>query len=350
MLNKINQLVFTFNKCKIDSLLVTSDINIRYLTGFTSYESWLLISKKGSFYITDARYYIEAKSKLKNCAVVCFKESKYKTVFEIANKAKFNSLGIDENALTLFEYNQLQKNKEKQVKLIKATGFIESFRVIKDPAELKYIKEALKIQKKAVGYLRRIIKPGITEKEVFSKLDKYVKGQGVSFSFTPIIASGQNSVCPHAGLTDRKIRAKDVVLVDFGIDVKGYKSDLTRMFFLGRIPKPMKEIFDSVERAQRAAIEMIKPGIAVASIDKQARNCLSKNKLDRYFTHALGHGVGLDIHEAPRLSQKDLSIFKEGMVITIEPAVYIPGQFGIRIEDMVYVTKKGYEVLSDDIN
>ena len=122
------------------------------------------------------------------------------------------------------------------------------------------------------------------------------------------------------------------------------------MFFLGRIPQSVREVFDCVARAQRSAIEIIKPGMAVACIDKQARNCLSKNKLGRYFTHALGHGVGLDVHEAPRLSQKDSSVLKEGMVITVEPAVYIPGQFGIRIEDMVYVTKEGCEVLSDNIN
>ncbi|OGX07325.1 MAG: hypothetical protein A2Y06_00630 [Omnitrophica WOR_2 bacterium GWA2_37_7] len=347
---KVNKLVATFDKYKIDGLLVTSDNNIRYLTGFSSYESWLFISRKGSFYITDSRYYVEAKSNLKQCSVICFKESKYKTVFEIAKKSNAKAIGIDENALTLFEYNNLQKNKQKSVKLIKSTGFVESLRVVKDPLELKCIKEALKIQKKAFVYLRRIIRPGVTEKEVFYKLENYVKNKGAGFSFNPIIASGQNSTCPHAGLTARKINKNDVVLVDFGIDVKGYKSDLTRMFFLGRISNPMKDIFDSVRDAQRSAIEMIKPGISVASIDKQARNCLSKKKLDRYFTHALGHGVGLDIHEAPRLSQKDSTILKEGMVITIEPAVYIPGQFGIRIEDMIYITKNGCEVLSDDIN
>ena len=350
MQSKINQLISRFNKCKIDSLLVTSDANIRYLTGFISTESWLYICKKGAFYITDSRYCAEAKSRLKNCSVVCFKESKYRTVFELAKKAESSAIGIDEKALLLLEYNKLKKNKPKAVKLIKTTGFVESFRVIKEPVELNYIKDALKIQKKAIGYLRKIIKPGITEKEVFLKLENYVKRQGAIFSFQPIIASGQNSTCPHAGLTDRKIRKNDVVLVDFGVDVKGYKSDLTRMFFLGRIPQSVREVFDCVARAQRSAIEIIKPGMAVACIDKQARNCLSKNKLGRYFTHALGHGVGLDVHEAPRLSQKDSSVLKEGMVITVEPAVYIPGQFGIRIEDMVYVTKEGCEVLSDNIN
>lgn len=350
MPSRINKVISHFNEQKIDSLLVTSDTNIRYLTGFPSVESWLYITQKGSFYITDPRYYVEAKSSLKHCSVVCSKESKYKTIFEIAQKSKSSAIGIDEKALLLIEYNKLKNNKPKNVKFIKATGFVELFRTIKDPAELDSIKEALKIQKKAIGYLKRTIRPGITEKEVFLKLENYVKKQGAIFSFKPIIASGRNSICPHATLTDRKISKDDVVLVDFGIDVKGYKSDLTRMFFLGRIPQSVRDVFGSVARAQRAAIDIIKPGVAVASIDEQARKSLSKNKLDRYFTHALGHGVGLDIHEAPRLSQKDPAILKEGMVITVEPAVYIPGQFGIRIEDMVYLTKKGCEVLSDDIN
>jgi len=172
----------------------------------------------------------------------------------------------------------------------------------------------------------------------------------VKFSFEPIIASGPHSSYPHARLTGRKIRPNDLVLVDMGIDVQGYKSDLTRIFFLGRIPHLKGQVYESVRAAQQKAMDVIKAGVLGRDVDRAARNYLAKRKLARYFTHALGHGVGLEIHENPRLSQKSSSTLKEGMIITIEPAVYIPNKFGIRIEDMVLVTKKGCEVLSDNIH
>ena len=350
MTNSIKQLVSKFNKYKIDSLLVTCDTNIRYLVGFPSAESWLFITPAKIFFITDFRYYREAKDALSGVSVKCSLNSKTETLFEIAKKMKVNVIGVDENVLLVSQYRNLASNKPKIIKLKKATGLIESLRIIKEAGEIQRIKEALKIQKKAVAFLHKVVKPGVSEKEVFFKLEKYVREMGVRFSFDPIIASGHNSSYPHARITDRKIQKNDIVLIDFGIDVKGYKSDLTRMFFLGKISHFIQEVVVSVVEAQRRAIEIIKPGIAAFEIDKQARNYLAKKKLAKYFRHSLGHGVGLDIHEAPMLSRKDSSILEEGMIVTVEPAVYIPGKFGIRIEDMVLVTKKGCKVLSDNIN
>ena len=206
------------------------------------------------------------------------------------------------------------------------------------------------MHKQALGYLKRIIKPGKTEKQIALQLESFIRQKKCCFSFDPIIAGGPNSSLPHAPLTSRKIRKNDIVLVDIGIDYQGYKSDLTRIFFLGKIPNPVRDGMCHVREAQRLSIAKMKPGVAVSQIDDQARNYLKKKKLARYFTHSLGHGVGLEVHELPRLSAKDPSVLQEGMVITVEPAVYIPKRFGIRIEDMVLITKKGCEVISDDIN
>ena len=170
------------------------------------------------------------------------------------------------------------------------------------------------------------------------------------FLFNPIIASGPNSCHPHARVSDRMIRNNESVLLDFGIDINGYKSDLTRNFFLGRIAPRVSRVFDAVTRAQREAISLIKPGITTAQVDAQARKVLRKFGLAKYFSHSLGHGVGLDIHESPRLSCSSTSILEAGMVITVEPGVYIPNQFGIRVEDMVLVTQEGCEVLSGYYN
>jgi len=176
------------------------------------------------------------------------------------------------------------------------------------------------------------------------------KLRGAGFSFAPIVASGPNSYYPHASVTDRKIRKNELVLIDMGIDLGGYKSDLTRMFFLGKIPKLVGQVNELVRVAQKKAIEKIKAGVSIAEIDDQARNYLAKQRLAKYFGHAIGHGIGLEIHENPRMSHENKSLLKEGMVITIEPAVYIPNKFGIRKEEMVLVKKEGCEVISDDID
>jgi Xaa-Pro aminopeptidase len=207
-------------------------------------------------------------------------------------------------------------------------------------------RDCLKVHFKAIDFMKKVVKPGLTERQAILKLESFVKSKGAEFSFVPIIASGPNSCYPHARATDRVIRNNEGVLLDFGIDLNGYKSDLTRNFFLGRITPRVKQVFDAVTLAQREAISLIKPGISCATVDLQARKVLRKFGLAKYFGHSLGHGVGLDIHETPRLSSHSTGILETGMIVTVEPGVYIPNQFGIRIEDMVLVTNEGCEVLS----
>ena len=347
---RTKRLTAQFRQYSIDAFLVTKDVNIRYLTGFPVSESWLLVDPRSSAYVTDFRYVQEARTGLKGVQVVQYTKSIHEAVIRLARERGRKRIGIDTRHLSLSEYEKLKRHCSKGLQLVQANDLVENLREIKDGREIVHIKKALAVHEQALRYLKRAVKPKRTEKQILWGLSDFIRARGVSFSFDPIIASGPNSAYPHARVSQRKIRNGEPLLIDMGVDVEGYKSDLTRMFFLGKIPELVRQINDHVRAAQRSAIAKIKDGAVVADIDQLARKYLAKNKLDKYFGHALGHGVGLEIHEGPRLAQNNSSILKEGMVVTVEPAVYLPNRFGIRIEDMVLVRKTDCEILSDHIH
>lgn len=349
---RIKQLIASLSARRIDALLVTKDVNISYLTRFPATESWLLVSPRGVFYITDFRYVLDAKMRLKGVSVKKHTPSLsiYETLFEAAKKAGIKRMGFDSRHMSFFQYEAMRRKCPKSIRMIKADDLVEGLREVKDADEVHAVRDALRVHKEAHVFLRKRMKPGLCERDVLWELEQFVKSKKAAFSFPPIIASGSNSCYPHAKVTERKIRGDDIVLADMGIELDGYKSDLTRMFFFGRIPPLMREVNGLVRAAQHHAVEKIKSGARIADVDYAARNFLAKQRLAKYFGHALGHGIGLEVHEAPRLSQENSAVLKEGMIITVEPAVYIPGKFGVRIEDMVLVQKNGCEVLSDDID
>ena len=346
MNKRLQQFIAEFARQNVDAYLVMNDTNITYLTQFRASESWLLVFPSSTFYITDSRYILEAQEGLSGVIVVEYTKSMIPKVFELVGKMKAVRLGFDPRQVTLAQFYDLQKHCPAEVKLAQTPDFAGELRQIKERSEVDLIRKALKLNHKAYRYLKDVIKPGVTERQVLLKLENYVKKTGAGFSFPPIIASGPNSCYPHARVTDRKIRNNEPVLVDMGIDINGYKSDLTRMFFLGKITPLIREVNSLVAESQERAIKKIKPGIPAAEVDYEARNFLEQNQLAKYFGHSLGHGVGLEIHESPRISQSSSAILKEGMIFTVEPAAYIPKKFGIRIEDMVLVTASGCEVLS----
>ncbi len=334
----------------LDGYLITSDINIRYLTGFPASESWLLVSPKKSYYMTDFRYVLEARQGLPGIAVHRYRSSLSKAFGSLARALRLERIGFDDRHLSFHAFKRLKNERPASIKLIAVNGLVEELREIKDAGEINLIRQALKLHLEAYRFLKGVIKPGVRESEVLLQLERFVRDRKVGFAFDPIIASGPNSCLPHAKITDRKIQPHEPVLVDIGIEVDGYKSDLTRIFFLGTIPHLVRKIYSAVALAQEKAITKIQPGVRVADIDAQARRYLNSQKLGQFFGHSLGHGVGLEIHEGPRLSSQSSSILKENMVVTVEPAVYLPQKFGIRIEDMVLVTAGGCEVLSGNRN
>ncbi|MCK5580924.1 MAG: aminopeptidase P family protein [Candidatus Omnitrophica bacterium] len=346
MNRRLKNFISSFPANKIDAYLVTNDTDIRYLTHFPAQESWLLVFSKKVFYITDARYALEARQGIKGVSVCEHKESLAHAAISLLQKSHIKTVGFDDRHVSLALFKKLKKACPRGIKMVACQQLVDHQRCIKNAEEVGLIRQALNINKQAFHYLKRVIQPGVAEQEIFLKLDKYVRSKGVNFSFDPIIASGPNSCLPHAKITARKVRNDEPVLVDMGIEVGGYKSDLTRMFFFGRIPTLVQEVHALVQEAQKKAIGEIQPGIVASEVDQAARNYLRKHRLAKYFTHSLGHGVGLDIHESPSISSKSCTILKEGMVFTVEPGVYIPNKFGIRIEDMVFVTRDGCEVLS----
>lgn len=348
MTRRIKQLVSKFDKCNIDAYLVTCDVNVTYLTRFPAEESWLLVSPKKVFYITDFRYLAAARQGLKGMNVQQYTKSITATLFRLTKAMKVKHLGFDERYVSLSHYKRIQKDCPKETKLVARNNIVEQLREIKEKNEVDRIRDAIQLNLAAYQYLKRVIRPGLREQDVLLRLERYVKSRGAAFSFDPIIASGPNSCFPHAKVTDRKIRKNESVLVDMGIDIGGYKSDLTRIFFLGKIPPLLREVYDAVATAQRRSIKKIRAGLSAAEVDREARDYLKKQRLAKFFGHSLGHGVGLEVHEGPRISQHNTAILKEGMVFTVEPAVYIPHKFGIRIEDMVLVTHDGCEVMSQE--
>ena len=336
----------------LDGLIVANPANIWYLTGLEAEDAWLLVGPRRVYYVTDSRYTLAVGRQLKSkdIEVVEYKKDPYGHMGRLLRARKTKWMGFDEREFSVAQYKRLNRQVPAMVRLKGGSGMVERLRLRKDKQEIRLIRKALKIHARALAILRENLRPGQTEREVLDLLAAFMRQEKMGFSFPPIIASGRNSCFPHAKVTDRKIRANEPILVDFGVQVQGYKSDLTRMFFLGRMTALVQGVCAHVREAQRRAIAVAAPGVPVAEVDRAARQYLAEQDLAKWFGHALGHGVGLDIHEAPRLSQSSREVLQPGMVVTIEPGVYLPNRFGVRIEDMLLITDKGCEVLSDNIH
>ncbi len=347
---RIIQLLQKIKSSCLDALLVTKDVNVSYLTGFESSESWLLVHPKQIFYITDFRYIEQAKKGLSGFYLKRVKKSIFKDVFALCSDLAIKRLGVESKSIRLSEYDKLKEVFKGRIEVLGVLNLVESLRQIKSADEILKIKQAIRITAQAIGFLKSFIKPGVSEEEATVAVEHFVRENGAKLAFDAIIASGVNSMYPHAKITKRKFQLNEPVTIDFGVDFEGYKSDLTRVFFLGKIPPKVREIYKVVFTAQELAIKSINPGKLACEIDAQARNYIDKHKLGQFFGHSLGHGVGREVHEAPAISSKNDSKLEKNMVFTVEPAIYLPQEFGIRIEDMVLVKEKGCEVLSGFIH
>lgn len=310
--------------------------NIFYLTGFYAENSFVFVSRKDIILVVSELNYPSAK-KYANCKIQIATDSFFK-------KYKNKKLGFD-NGISVARLEKLQKLKG--VKFESCAGFVENLRLLKDQSELSKIRIACKISQKAIEYAEKKLKVGITEKELADELEYFLRKCGAEKSaFDIIVASGKNSANPHHKPSARKFQKDDIVLIDLGCIYEGYNSDLTRTFFLGKINKYAENVFEIVKEAQKKALNVIKDGVSCREVDFAARNFIIKNGFGKYFIHGTGHGIGIDIHEEPSVSAKSKTVLKAGMVVTVEPGIYIPNKFGVRIEDTVLVTKSGCEVLT----
>lgn len=343
---RIKKLKQELVKNNIKAFLVTGQANIYYLSGFLDSDAFILLTDNVNYLITDARYIHEAQKLKKNYRVIIRRKDIYVILKEIISRSKINSIGISADTTPLAVYTRLKQGLP-GIKIKPCAPLVESQRIIKDDLELELICRAINITKRALIYAKQIIRRPVSEKTVQAKLEYFLRTHGAEkSSFDIIIASGKNGAKPHARVTNKIIKKGEPVVIDIGCIYRGYNSDLTRTLVLGRISTYFRRYYNTVRRAQLAAIAKVKPGIAICEIDHAARSVIEKQGLGNNFVHSVGHGIGLDVHESPSVSSKNKNILQPGMVITIEPAVYIPGWGGVRIEDMILVTKKGAKILS----
>ncbi|HEC68933.1 MAG TPA: aminopeptidase P family protein [Candidatus Omnitrophica bacterium] len=344
---RFRKVISSIKRENLDSLFVSSEANILYLTGLRI-EGYLLVCSQKIILFTDFRYFLEAKKRTKELGIdLAIYE--YDIFRFIANRIKgllLKKVGFESTHLSYQEFSELKKHL-KNVELIPTFLLIEKLRMIKDSQELSLIKKGVSITEEAFSFLESTIYEGLTEKFLAVEAEKFIKLKAEDIAFPPIIAVGKNSSYPHYKTGEAKIRRKEVVLIDLGSKYYGYCSDLTRVFFLSKMPHYLKKIIDIVRKAKELSLKKIKEGVKIKEIDRTARNYIEKKGLGKFFRHSLGHGVGLEVHECPGINPKNEEVLKEGMVITIEPAIYLPDKFGIREETMVLVKNNRGEILDE---
>lgn len=346
---------------RLDTLLISHLPNIRYLCGFTGSAGFLLVAETGSVFFTDARYTQQARAEVKGANIVIARKAVLNSVGEWIRgrrkKAKGWTLGIEGEHLTVAERKRLADLLPSGLRLRNAPMLVERARMVKDDNELKLIRASVQLGASLFDRALEVIRSGTAETEVAAEMEYEARRSGAeAMSFPTIIASGARSALPHGRATEQAIAPRSFVVCDFGVILAGYCSDQTRTVWVGAasgasaknkgMEKDARRAYESVREAQEATIAAVRPGISVAEVDAAARKVLRKAGLGRYFTHSTGHGVGLEIHEAPRIAAGQTEELQSGMVITIEPGIYFPGKWGVRIEDMVVVNQNGCEVLT----
>jgi Xaa-Pro aminopeptidase len=333
-----------------NALLISHLPNVRYLCGFTGSAGLLFVEESGSVFFTDVRYDTQAHEEVKGAKVVITKKSPLAGLSEFLDKRRNGrkfAVGIESEHLTVADKKRLAKLLPAGIALKDTSPIVERARMVKDADEIALIRLAVQVGAQLFDRALKVLRSGIKEVEVAAEMELAARHAGAeAMSFPTIIASGARSALPHGRASNQAIAPGGFVVCDFGVILSGYCSDQTRTVWVGSVAGDARQAYAAVKEAQQAAIDAVKPGTTTGDVDAAARKVLKKHKLDRFFTHSTGHGVGLEIHEAPRVADGQEAILQPGMVITIEPGVYFPGKWGIRIEDMVVVTAGGGEVLT----
>ncbi len=328
----------------ISILLLSKPEDKYYFSGFISSNYYIVFTDKDNFLVTDFRYLEAAESKKELFEIIQI--NNHFTIFDFLKKYDKMVLGFEEKHMTVLEFKKLRS-----VFPLKRLSFvqeiIEQQRMIKDDEEIVHIKRAAAIADEAFTHILDFIKPGVTEKEIALELEFFMKKSGAShLSFDSIVASGYQSSKPHAGASDKVIEDGDILTMDFGCVVNGYCSDMTRTLAVGNVDHEQKEVYEIVKKAQREALDTICAGKKASYIDKTARAVIESAGYGNYFGHGLGHGVGLEVHELPRLNPTYDTQLAKNMVVTVEPGIYLPQKFGVRIEDLVVVLEDGIQNLT----
>jgi Xaa-Pro aminopeptidase len=324
---------------KIDAFLLTNLSDIFYFTDYKSEGYYALIAQDEAWLFLPNLLYEQGKAL--TTGFNCLKGPLFEELKKIISTNKFKKTAFDPHQLPYSFGTSLGKMGFKPV-----PGLVTELRAIKDPLELERLRAANHLAALGAEFVRKRLKPGVTEKRISADLAHFfnLKGDGIAFEL--IIAAGPHSAFPHHITSDYKIKSGDPVICDIGATWQGYRSDLTRTFTLGRLPALFGKVYSIVEKSQKEGIRRVKPGVTAGSVDLASRRVIQKHGYGSTFIHSTGHGVGIDIHEDPRIGPGTKDILKAGMVVTVEPGIYLPGKFGVRIEDTLLVTSTGSDILT----
>jgi Xaa-Pro aminopeptidase len=344
--DKLRRLV---RKIEVEALLVTNESNVTYLTGFTGESSYLWVPASGrDILLTDTRYTTQLAEECPGLELIVRDSSQTQLdpVVRVTRKSKIKNLGIESDSMTIGLAAKIIEKLPK-VTLVRTEALVEDLRAIKDKWEIDEIRQAIWYAERGFEILRASLRPEQTEREIANQLEFNLRKLGArACSFPPVVGVGPRAALPHGRPSEVRIGESDHVLVDWGAWGRLYRSDLTRVLVTARISPKLQRVYGVVLKAQAAGIAAIRPGIVAKEVDAAARKVIADAGFTRFFGHGLGHGIGLDVHEAPSLRPTSETVLEPGMVITVEPGVYLPGWGGVRIEDDVLVTKDGQEVLS----
>jgi Xaa-Pro aminopeptidase len=344
-----NRLLRLIKTAGVDALLVTSPFNVRYLTGFTGEDSHLLVGPSLTVLVSDSRFETQLSEECPELQVNIRSSTQTLTeaVAKVIAQAKLSTLGFESRTTSYSQWESLSAA-AKSLQLIAQADLVETLRQIKDADEIAQIREAVHHAERGFGLLTASLRGEMSELQAANELEHAMRRFGArQASFETIVAVGHRAALPHARPSSVRVEAANFLLVDWGAtNIHGYRSDLTRMVATGTISPKLEKLHGVVLSAQRRAIEAIRPGIRASEVDSIGREVIAKAGWAKNFGHGLGHGIGLEIHEGPRISRISKDILKAGMVVTVEPGIYLPGVGGIRIEDDILVTRNGHEVLS----
>lgn len=344
--DRLRQLI---RRANADALLVTNFKNVTYLSGFTGDDSYLLVTLNDATLISDPRYTTQIQEECPGLKLKIRQptDRMLPIAAGVIGKSKVERLGIEAESATVALERALAKCLSIS-ELIATNGLVEQLRMIKDKQEILQTRLACRQAERALDVVRASLRPEMTEQDVAAELEYQARRFGAKgLSFPAIVAVGARAALPHASPSRVRLEESDFLLVDWGANSGLYVSDLTRILVTGRISPKLRKIYGVVLTAQLAAIDAVGPGVTCEQVDRTARKIIAKAGYGRAFGHGLGHGTGLDIHEAPRLAAGEKTKLRPGMIITIEPGIYLPGWGGVRIEDDVLVTRTGHEVLTD---
>lgn len=332
---------------RLDAFLVSHLPNILYLSGFSGSAAVLLITQRDATLFTDSRYTAQAAEEVKNARVRIVRGSLFSAAGESLRRLRVHRAGFEAAHCSVLQKTALAKATGPGIRWVPGGGRIEFLRSVKDADELAIMRQAAAIACSSWQEILPLVKPGVLEIELAAELEFRMRRKGSSGpAFDTIIASGPRGALPHAHASRRPIGKNELVVFDLGAILRGYSSDLTRTVFMGRANAEIRRWYSAVLQAQGAARDALHPGVTAHKVDAAARHVLHEAGLDKYFIHSTGHGLGLEVHELPRLGRGEKAVLQAGMVVTVEPGVYIEGTGGIRIEDDALVTQSGAQFIT----